>query len=86
MVLEEVKHKSIPTSEILKGEIMDTINITILEDGAVTVKIDAVSDGNHISADELLEEFENLLGGTVKREKSPDKHRHNFVDKKALAK
>lgn len=65
---------------------MEIINYEILEDGTLSIKTGEIGDSNHMSADKLLEEFENLLGGEVIKEKLPDKHRHNFAGKKALAK
>ena len=43
---------------------MDTLKFEILEDGTVTVKTSEISDGNHMSADALMAEFEALMGGS----------------------
>ena len=52
---------------------MDNIQIEILEDGTISVKTEEISEKNHKSADELLEEFEELLG--TKRRSTPVKHK-----------
>ena len=44
---------------------MDIINIEILEDGTITVKTSEISNGNHMSADELMVEIDRLMGGKV---------------------
>ena len=63
----------------------DTIFCTILEDGTISIKTVEVSDTNHLSADDLLKQFETLLGGQVTREKLPDKHHHAHAGIKAHA-
>lgn len=42
---------------------MDQINVEILEDGTVSVSTDSISDAAHFSADQLLDEIANLVGG-----------------------
>lgn len=42
---------------------MDIMNLQILEDGTITVKTTDISDGNHMSADTLLEQLDALMGG-----------------------
>jgi len=64
---------------------MDKINLQILEDGTVTIKTNEISDGNHIAAENLLEELESMLGGSVTRQKNPDKKNHVHIQKKAFA-
>jgi len=54
----------------------DTIKVEILADGTVSFKTDKVSDTNHASADELLNEIQEMLGGEVKIEGVKDKHQH----------
>jgi uncharacterized protein (DUF39 family) len=44
---------------------MDIINFEILEDGTITMKTSEISDGNHMSADKLLEDMIELAGGHV---------------------
>lgn len=44
---------------------MDTINLTILEDGTITVKTSDISDGNHLSADALMANIDKMMGGHV---------------------
>jgi len=55
---------------------MDTIGIEILKDGTITIKTSEVSDGNHMSADKLMEEFDKLMGGKVDIKKNPDAKQH----------
>jgi len=55
---------------------MDNIALEILEDGTITVKTEAISAGNHMSADQLLAQMEKLAGGAVARKKNPDQHNH----------
>ena len=64
---------------------MDIISLQILKDGTITVKTNAISDGNHISADSLLEQIETLLGGQVTRIKNPEKHKHQHLTHNAYA-
>lgn len=45
---------------------MDSIMMEILEDGTITVKTSAISDANHMSADELMAEVDRLMGGLVR--------------------
>ncbi len=47
----------------------DAIRWEILEDGTVSIETDAVSGANHRSADELLEQLAELLGGAVEVKK-----------------
>lgn len=54
---------------------MDLIDLEILEDGTVSMKTGAVSDVNHLSADQLLAELDDLLGGTTTRTGRPDRER-----------
>lgn len=55
---------------------MDIINLEILEDGTITVKTKAISAGNHMSAENLLEQMEELLGGQITKQQDPHKHAH----------
>ena len=64
---------------------MDVINLQILEDGTVTIKTSEISDGNHVAAENLLEEMEKMLGGSVVRKENPDKHKHAHVHNYAHA-
>ena len=63
----------------------DIINLEIMEDGVITVKTSAISDGNHISADNLLADMEKLMGGQVTKQKNPDRHNHAHINKSAFA-
>lgn len=62
---------------------MDEIRFQILEDGTIKFKTDRVSKANHVSADELLREVEDLAGGervTKKRkQRKIHVHDHNHV-------
>lgn len=46
---------------------MDTINITILEDGTIKTETDKVSMPNHSNAERFLLAMADLCGGTVER-------------------
>lgn len=52
---------------------MDTITITILEDGTIKTETDKVSMPNHGSAEAFLRETFQMAGGSMRRE---FKHRH----------
>ena len=54
----------------------DLINVEILEDGTISYKTDEISGINHASADLLLKELEEALGGQVVRKIIPHKHNH----------
>jgi hypothetical protein len=60
---------------------MDIISFEILENGDLKVKTDEISSANHTSADKLLKNMEELMGGKVTRTKDPDAqnkiHRHH---------
>lgn len=60
------------------------IEYEILEDGTVSIKTGKIDDAVHVSADELLAEVEKLIGGAVRREKLPEKHKHAHETKKAF--
>jgi len=55
---------------------MNTINIEILEDGTLSIKTTDISDSNHISADALMAQFDELIGGKVDIKKNPDAKAH----------
>lgn len=46
---------------------MDQINVEILDDGTVSVSTDSISDAAHFSADQLLDEIAELVGGETKK-------------------
>jgi hypothetical protein len=46
----------------------DIIDIEILDDGTIKFKTDAISEANHLSADEFLNECIELAGGEHQRE------------------
>lgn len=66
---------------------MDQISMKIENDGTITVKTSAISAGNHVSADQLLEDMEKLIGGPVIKKQNPDaqnkvhlhSHEHAFA-------
>jgi len=51
---------------------MDTISLEILEDGTITLKTSDISDGNHMSADQLLMDMTKLMGGKLTIVKNED--------------
>ena len=53
---------------------MDIINIEIMDDGEIKVKTSDISEANHMSADELLELIDDMVGVT----KSVEKVEHEF--------
>jgi len=56
---------------------MDAIKYEILEDGTITIETDKVSGKNHQSADEMLEQLAELIGGEVKiKKKKGHTHAH----------
>lgn len=55
---------------------MDRIELEILEDGTVSYQTSAISGINHASADDLLKELEEAIGGEVVRKKLPHSHQH----------
>jgi len=56
----------------------DIMNIKILDDGTIQVSTDKISQKNHASADDFLEELESMLGGTrTTKEKEGVAHVHH---------
>jgi len=55
---------------------MNQIVIEILEDGTLSIKTSEISDSAHISADQLLEDIESLMGGQVTKKINPEKKQH----------
>ncbi|MCK5138803.1 MAG: hypothetical protein KAQ85_03080 [Thermodesulfovibrionia bacterium] len=55
---------------------MDRIKIKILEDGVVSIDTDAISKTNHVSADELMEMMEDMIGEVKVVEKKKVAHHH----------
>lgn len=45
------------------------IIVEILEDGTVSIKTSDIADTHHLSADQLLDDIEDMLGGKVIRER-----------------
>lgn len=52
---------------------MDKIKIEIEEDGTISFTTSEISEKNHLSADEFIDEIEDLLGS--KRITTPVKHK-----------
>lgn len=48
----------------------DDIKMEILEDGTVSITTTSISQANHISADELMEEITKAIGGEVVKKKN----------------
>ena len=57
----------------------DRIKWEILPNGDIKITTDAVSDGNHLTADDLLAEIGRLAGGEVTHEKSDPHHHHEHT-------
>ena len=51
---------------------MDQITFEILEDGTLSVKTSDISAANHMSADQLLKDMVNMMGGKVEVKKNPE--------------
>ena len=54
----------------------DTFKVAILEDGQIVFTTDGISQRNHASADEFLNEVEVLLGGQRVVEKRKQRYAH----------
>ena len=59
----------------------DDMTIEILEDGTISVKTTEISEKNHLSADQLLDELENMLGG----ERKTEQIEHEFWKNRVVA-
>lgn len=58
----------------------DILNVKILDDGTIQVTTDKISQKNHASADDFLEELELMLGGTrttTRKDGVAHVHRHH---------
>jgi hypothetical protein len=55
---------------------MDSLKITILENGTVKIETSAVSGPNHVNAEKALEWLTRELGGDVTRERLAGVHSH----------
>ena len=51
---------------------LDTLQITILEDGTIKVLTDQVSGPNHANAEQFLQLIEKLSGGESSRQRRSD--------------
>lgn len=54
----------------------DKLTVTILPDGSIRVETDAISEGNHMSAEEFLRSVSSLMGGSEKVEQK-EAHAHS---------
>lgn len=57
----------------------DKINITILEDGTISFNTDKVSEKNHKSADDFLNDAAKLAGGERETNKKRDTQAHTHT-------
>ena len=63
----------------------DMIRFEVLEDGTLKFTTDEIGPANHASADELLEQLEDAMGGSVTVKKRPrleghvQTHQHGHV-------
>jgi hypothetical protein len=64
---------------------MDTLHFEILEDGTITVKTSDVSDGNHMSADNLIKDMATLMTGKMTYKANPDAKAHAHAHKHNVA-
>ena len=53
---------------------MDSMNITILEDGTIKVETDKISQANHMTAEAFLRNMASACGGKQER-----KHRQGVI-------
>lgn len=60
----------------------DIIDLEILDDGTISVKTSSISQQNHISADELLDEITSAAGGSRKTEQ----RKHPYFDNRDVIK
>jgi len=54
---------------------MDIMKWKILDDGTISIETDAVSGENHLSAEQLIEQLADMVGGDHKVE---HKHGHDL--------
>ncbi len=54
----------------------DKINISILEDGTLTIETDSISPKNHMNADQFLEMIERLTGSKTSEKARVKSHTH----------
>ena len=57
----------------------DIIKVEILEDGVLSIETEALSEKNHISADDLLQELEQAVGSRTTKKKT-----HPFWEKRTV--
>lgn len=55
----------------------DLINITIEEDGTITINTGSISDEIHVSAELFVKEIKDLAGGKVTTSRISGKHEHH---------
>ena len=65
----------------------NTIDLMILEDGTISAKTGEISDSVHLSADALMANLDQLMGGDVRitpnddelKKSHANQHRHGFA-------
>ena len=50
---------------------MDKLEIKILEDGKLRITSEQISEAKHLDADQLLDELEEMIGGSRERKQNP---------------
>ena len=64
---------------------MSVIDLEILEDGTISVTTGEIAETQHLSADALLTELEDMVGEIVSKEENPNNPgKLFFKDKKVL--
>lgn len=50
---------------------MNILEVKILEDGKLQITSQEISDAKHLDADQLLDELEEMIGGSRERKHNP---------------
>jgi len=58
----------------------DVMDVEIMDDGVIKVKTSSISEANHVSADELLNEITEAMGG----ERKTEQREHEFWKTRAV--
>jgi hypothetical protein len=58
---------------------MDQINVEVLEDGTVSVSTESISAAAHFSADQLLDEIAEMVGGMTTKTPKENKFWKNHT-------
>jgi hypothetical protein len=56
---------------------MDTMKITILDDGKIKVETDAISQANHMTAEAFMRNMAQACGGKQERKQKHGVHHHH---------